>query len=189
MQIYDMAVIGRRAGRLHSGTLCGASRIGTLWCWSSSPPAGRMALTEQIDNYPGFDAGIDGFTLGEQMQRGAEHFGAETILAEVESVELQEPVKRLKTSEGTIMTRTVVIATGATPRPLGIPGEREWTGRDVHYCAACDGMAYRGKTVAGHWRRELRGGRCADALPLCKKGVFDPPQRYTAGRRRFIQSN
>ena len=82
------------------------------------------------------------------MQRGAEHFGAETILAEVESVELQEPVKQLKTSEGIIMTRTVVIATGATPRPLGIPGEREWTGRGVHYCAACDGMAYRGKTVA-----------------------------------------
>lgn len=142
---------------------------------------GQMALTEQIDNYPGFDAGIDGFTLGEQMQRGAEHFGAETILAEVESVELQEPVKRLNTSEGIIMTRTVVIATGATPRPLGVSGEKEWTGRGVHYCAACDGMAYRGKTVAGHWRRELRGGRCADALPLCKKSVFDPPQRYAAG--------
>lgn len=99
------------------------------------------------------------------MQRGAEHFGAETILAEVESVELQEPVKRLKTSEGTIMTRTVVIATGATPRPLGIPGEREWTGRGVHYCAACDGMAYRGKTVA-----VIGGGNSAaeDALTLSR---------------------
>ena len=126
---------------------------------------GQMDLTEQIDNYPGFDAGIDGFTLGEQMQRGAERFGAETILAEVESVELQEPVKRLKTSEGIIMTRTVVIATGATPRPLGIPGEREWTGRGVHYCAACDGMAYRGKTVA-----VIGGGNSAaeDALTLSR---------------------
>ena len=175
MQIYDMAVIGGGPGGYTAALYAARAGLNVVVLEQLSA-GGQMALTEQIDNYPGFDAGIDGFTLGEQMQRGAERFGAETILAEVESVELQEPVKRLKTSEGIIMTRTVVIATGATPRPLGIPGEREWTGRGVHYCAACDGMAYRGKTVA-----VIGGGNSADALPLCKKSVFDPPQRYAAG--------
>mgnify|MGYP002736299485 FL=1 len=164
MQIYDMAVIGGGPGGYTAALYAARAGLNVVVLEQLSA-GGQMALTEQIDNYPGFDAGIDGFTLGEQMQRGAEHFGAETILAEVESVELQEPVKRLKTSEGTIMTRTVVIATGATPRPLGIPGEREWTGRGVHYCAACDGMAYRGKTVA-----VIGGGNSAaeDALTLSR---------------------
>ena len=123
MQIYDMAVIGGGPGGYTAALYAARAGLNVVVLEQLSA-GGQMALTEQIDNYPGFDAGIDGFTLGEQMQRGAEHFGAETILAEVESVELQEPVKRLKTSEGIIMTRTVVIATGATPRPLGIPGER-----------------------------------------------------------------
>ena len=164
MQIYDMAVIGGGPGGYTAALYAARAGLNVVVLEQLSA-GGQMALTEQIDNYPGFDAGIDGFTLGEQMQRGAEHFGAETILAEVESVELQEPVKRLKTSEGIIMTRTVVIATGATPRPLGIPGEREWTGRGVHYCAACDGMAYRGKTVA-----VIGGGNSAaeDALTLSR---------------------
>lgn len=164
MQIYDMAVIGGGPGGYTAALYAARAGLNVVVLEQLSA-GGQMALTEQIDNYPGFDAGIDGFTLGEQMQRGAEHFGAETILAEVESVELQEPVKRLKTSEGIIMTRTVVIATGATPRPLGIPDEREWTGRGVHYCAACDGMAYRGKTVA-----VIGGGNSAaeDALTLSR---------------------
>ena len=164
MQIYDMAVIGGGPGGYTAALYAARAGLNVVVLEQLSA-GGQMALTEQIDNYPGFDAGIDGFTLGEQMQRGAEHFGAETILAEVESVELQEPVKRLKTSEGIIMTRTVVIATGATPRPLGVSGEKEWTGRGVHYCAACDGMAYRGKTVA-----VIGGGNSAaeDALTLSR---------------------
>ena len=88
---------------------------------------GQMALTEPIENYPGFDAGVDGFTLGEQMQRGAERFGAETLLAEVQRVTLRTPIKQLDTSEGTILSKTVVLATGATPRMLGLPAERELT--------------------------------------------------------------
>lgn len=84
----------------------------------------------------------------EQMQRGAEHFGAETLLAEVQRVTLRTPIKQLDTSEGAILSKTVVLATGATPRMPGLPAERELTGRGVHYCAVCDRRAYRGKTVA-----------------------------------------
>ena len=79
---------------------------------------------------------------------GAERFGAETLLAEVQRVTLRTPIKQLDTSEGAILTKTVVLATGATPRMLWLPAERELTGRGVHYCAVCDGRAYRGKTVA-----------------------------------------
>ena len=126
---------------------------------------GQMALTEQIDNYPGFESGIDGFTLGEKMQQSAERFGAVTELAEVYKASLSGRIKTLDTSEGVFQSRTVVIATGATPRPLGIPGEEALVGKGVHYCAACDGAPYRGKTVA-----VVGGGNsaAADALTLSR---------------------
>ena len=124
-----------------------------------------MALTEQIDNYPGFESGIDGFTLGEKMQQSAERFGAVTELAEVYKVRLSGKIKTLETSEGVFQSRTVVIATGASPRPLGVPGEEALVGKGVHYCAACDGAPYRGKTVA-----VVGGGNsaAADALTLSR---------------------
>lgn len=78
-----------------------------------------MAQTTQIDNYPGFEEGIDGFSLGEKMQLGAERFGAKTELAEVYGAQLTGEVKTIETSEGTFLGRTVILATGANPRPLG----------------------------------------------------------------------
>lgn len=126
---------------------------------------GQMGLTAQIDNYPGFPEGINGFALGQQMQAGAERFGAKTLLAEVTAAHLTGPVKKLETSEGPIQARAVILATGATPRHLGLAGEEALTGRGVHYCAACDGMFYKGKTVA-----VVGGGNSAvgDALLLSR---------------------
>ncbi|MBQ2752096.1 MAG: thioredoxin-disulfide reductase [Oscillospiraceae bacterium] len=109
---------------------------------------GQAALTEQIDNYPGFEEGIDGFTLGEKMQQGAERFGVVTELAEVYSADLSGDIKTVETSEGVFSGKTVVIATGAGPRELGVEGEKELVGRGVNYCAACDGMFFKGKKVA-----------------------------------------
>ena len=126
---------------------------------------GQMALTHQVDNYPGFDEGVDGFELGVRMQKGAERFGAQTIYGDVQSVELRGEIKKLHTDQGTFLARAVVVATGANPRKLGIPMEQELTGKGVHYCAACDGMFYRGKTVV------LVGGgnsAVADALVLAR---------------------
>ena len=130
-----------------------------------------MALTAQIDNYPGFEEGIDGFSLGMKMQQGAERFGARTELAEVRAVKLDGSIKEVETSEGTFYGRTVVLATGASARKLGVPGEQELIGRGVNYCAACDGMFFKGKTVA-----VVGGGNtaAADALLLsriCQKVV------------------
>jgi thioredoxin reductase (NADPH) len=124
-----------------------------------------MALTHQVDNYPGFSEGIDGFTLGMQMQAGAERFGAQTEYAEVKSLDLMADPKRIETSEGVFFGRTVVYAAGAGPRKLGIPEEKQLAGRGVHYCAACDGMFYKGKTVI-----VVGGGNSAvaDALILSR---------------------
>ena len=124
-----------------------------------------MALTEEIDNYPGYEAGIDGFTLGEKMQRQAERFGAKTAYAQVERMDLTASPKVLETSESIFYARTVVLATGADPRKLGLAEEEALTGRGVAYCAACDGMRYKGKTVV-----VVGGGNsaAADALILSR---------------------
>src|SRR5699024_8833181 len=111
-------------------------------------PGGQMATTDQIDNYPGFPQGVNGFELALEMQKGAQRFGAQTELAEVLRVDLRGPVKEVVTQKETYRAPTVVLATGASPRELGLPGERELRGRGVSYCATCDGMFYRGKTVA-----------------------------------------
>ena len=144
--IYDMIIIGGGPGGYTAALY--ASRAGLdVVVLEKLSAGGQMALTSQIDNYPGFEDGIDGFTLGEKMQTGAEKFGAKTEYAEVFSVDLKAVPKIVETSEGTFYGHTVVLATGASPRELGVSGEKELIGRGVHYCAACDGMFYKGKTV------------------------------------------
>jgi thioredoxin reductase (NADPH) len=134
-------------------------------------PGGQMAQTSQIDNYPGFSKGVDGFELAEDMEKAALQFGAESELAEVLALDLKADPKVIETDAGIYYGRTVVIATGAGPRELGVPGEKELMGRGVHYCAHCDGMFYKGKTVV------VAGGgnsAAADALllsRLCEKVI------------------
>lgn len=144
--IHDMVIIGGGPGGYTAALYAARSGLDTLVLEKLSA-GGQMALTHQIDNYPGFEKGIDGFELGDKMRRQAERFGAKTEIAEVLSVDLKAQPKEIKTSQGIYYAKTVVIATGANPRELGIEGERELIGRGVHYCAACDGMFYRGKTV------------------------------------------
>ena len=146
-KIYDMVIIGGGPGGYTAALYAARAGLSVVVLEKLSA-GGQMALSHQIDNYPGFPDGIDGFTLGEQMQQGAERFGAETELAEVYSLDLKADPKVIDTSEGIFYGRTVVYAAGAGPRNLGIPGEQEMIGRGIHYCAACDGMFHRGKTVA-----------------------------------------
>ena len=162
--IYDMVIIGGGPGGYTAALYAARAGLSVIVLEKLSA-GGQMALSHQIDNYPGFPEGIDGFTLGEQMQQGAERFGAETELAEVYQLKLDAPIKEAETSEGTFQAKTVVIATGANPRLLDVPGEQKYSGRGVHYCAACDGMFYRGKTVA-----VIGGGNSAvaDALLLSR---------------------
>ena len=170
-RIYDMIVIG--GGPAGYTTALYAARAGLdVIVLEKLSAGGQMALTSQVDNYPGFEDGIDGFTLGEKMQAGAERFGAKTEYAEVSFINLSSSPKIVETSEGLFYTHMVVLATGASPRELGISGEKELIGRGVNYCAACDGMFYKGKTVV-----VVGGGNsaAADAMQLsriCEKVII-----------------
>lgn len=144
---YDVMIVGGGPGGYSAALYCTRAGLNTLVLEKLSA-GGQMALTSQIDNYPGFEDGIDGFELGEKMQATAERFGAVTELAEVYSLKLDEKIKTAETSEGEFSAKAVILATGANPRQLGIPREEAYVGRGVNYCAACDGMFYKGKTVA-----------------------------------------
>ena len=162
--IYDVIVVGGGPGGYTAALYAARAGFDTLVLEQLSA-GGQMALTEQVDNYPGFEEGIDGFTLAEKMQRQAERFGARTEYAQVDRLDLAAEPKILETSEGTYFARAVVIATGASPRELGLPNEAALVGRGVAYCAACDGMRYKDKTVV-----VVGGGNsaAADALLLSR---------------------
>ena len=163
-KIYDLLIIGGGPGG-YTAALYGARAGLSVLVLEKLSAGGQMALTHRIDNYPGFPEGADGFELAEAMQRQAEQFGAVTEYAEVYGADLKSQPKVIETSEGKFLGRAVVIATGAGPRELGVPGEQALIGRGVNYCAACDGMFYRGKTVV-----VVGGGNtaAADAMLLSR---------------------
>ena len=170
-KVYDMLIVGGGPGG-YSAALYAARAGLSAAVLERMSIGGQMALTHQIDNYPGFAEGVDGYNLGDQMRRGAERFGAQTILTDVQKLELQGERKLVHTSEGVLEGRTVVLATGAGPRPLGLERESEFIGSGLSYCAHCDGMFFRGKTVA-----VVGGGNSAvgDALILsriCKEVIL-----------------
>lgn len=165
--IYDVIIIGGGPGGYTAALYATRAGLDTLVLEKMSA-GGQMTQTTQIDNYPGFDQGIDGFELGQKMQAGAERFGAKTKFAEVYSVELSDDIKKIETSEGTFLSKTVIIATGADHRHLGVEKEEEYVGRGVAYCAACDGMFYKGKTVA-----VVGGGNSAAADALVLSHICD----------------
>ena len=162
--IYDVIIIGGGPGGYTAALYTARAGLDVLLLEKLSA-GGQMALTSQIDNYPGFEEGVDGFLLAEKMQAGAERFGAKTELAEVYSVDLKDKIKKVDTSEGVFYGKTVVVSTGASPRELGLEKEQSLVGRGVNYCAACDGMFFRGKTVV-----VVGGGNsaAADALLLSR---------------------
>ncbi|MBQ8642829.1 MAG: thioredoxin-disulfide reductase [Clostridia bacterium] len=162
--VYDMIIIGGGPGGYTAALYAARAGLDSIVLERFSA-GGQMALTHQIDNYPGFEDGIDGFSLAEKMKQQAERFGAKSKMAEVIRVNLTSDPKTVETGNGTFSGRTVVLAAGANPRELGVEKESELVGRGVTYCAACDGMFYRGKTVV-----VVGGGNtaAADALLLSR---------------------
>ncbi len=162
--IYDMLIIG--GGPAGYTAALYAARAGLdVGVVERMSAGGQMALTDIIDNYPGFEEGVDGFTLGMKMQASAERFGAKTIFGDVQSARLEEKIKEIVADGEKLLAKTVVIATGANPRALGIVGEERLIGRGLHYCAHCDGRFYKDKTVL-----VVGGGNsaAADALYLSR---------------------
>lgn len=162
--IYDIIIIGGGPAGYTAALYAARAGLDTVLLERMSA-GGQMTLTGDIDNYPGFDEGIDGFTLGMKMQQGAEKYGAKTEYAEAETVDFSGEIKKIKTYAGDFYGKSVVIASGANPRELGVENEKELIGRGVHYCAHCDGRFYKDKTVA-----VVGGGNsaAADALYLSR---------------------
>ncbi len=170
-KIYDIIILGGGPAGYTAALYASRAGFDTLVIEKFSA-GGQMTQTSMIENFPGFDEGIDGFTLGFKMQQGAERFGSETVRTLVTSVNLADEIKSVGTDDGIFKAKSIIIATGAEHRHLGIEGEQDLIGRGVGYCAACDGMFFRGKTVA-----VIGGGNSAahDALYLskiCKKVIL-----------------
>ena len=164
VHIYDVIIIGGGPAGYTAALYAARAGLSTLLLEKLSA-GGQMALTHQIDNYPGFPDGVDGFTLGQTMKDQAEKFGAKTRFTEVTQVHLHQDPKQIVTDAGEFHAKTVVIATGANPKKHGLDKEDTLTGKGIHYCAACDGMFYRNKTVA-----VIGGGdsAVADALVMSR---------------------
>ena len=162
--VYDMVIIGGGPGGYTTALYAARAGLQVLVLEKLSA-GGQMALTQQIDNYPGFPEGIDGYALSENMQAQAERFGAQTAYVQVQRVDLQAQPKVIETDDSVFYGKTVVLAIGANPKELGVPMEKELVNRGVAYCAACDGMFYKGKTVV-----VVGGGNSAvaDALLLSR---------------------
>lgn len=146
-KIYSTAIIGGGPAGYSAALFCARAGLGTVVLEKLSA-GGQMAETGKIENYPGFDDGIDGFELGMKMEKSALKFGAESKYCRVISADLKSNPKVIKTTDGHILSHSVIIATGAFPRKLAIKDEEKLIGKGVAYCAYCDGMMYKGKTVA-----------------------------------------
>lgn len=145
--MYDIVIVG--GGPAGYSAALYAARAGLHAVVLEKQSVGGQAVrSENIENYPGFDAGIDGLSLSEKMQRGAERFGAELVTEEVRRVELMQPVKTVEGAKQIYQAPAVILATGAPPRKLEVEGEDEMLGRGVHYYASCRSMMYKRKTVA-----------------------------------------
>ncbi len=186
-KIYDVIIIGGGPAGYTSAIYTSRAGFDTLVIEKISA-GGQMTQTTQIDNYPGFPDGVDGFDLGNKMQQGAERFGAKTVQAEVIEVNLQEKVKKITIQGAVLLAHSVIIATGAQHRHLGLENEEKLIGKGVGYCAACDGMFYKGKTVV-----VIGGGNsaAADALLLSKicKKVIVIHRRDTLRAEKFYRES
>ena len=165
--VYDTLILGGGPAGYSAALYTARAGLDTLVI-EKICPGGQMATTDIIDNYPGFDAGIDGMELGMKMAAGAERFGAQSAYGEITEVELTAPIKRVVTTGGTYLGKTVIIATGASPRALGLENEQALIGRGVHYCAHCDGRFYKGKTVM-----VVGGGNSAASDALYLSGLAE----------------
>jgi thioredoxin reductase (NADPH) len=161
---YDVVIIGGGPAGLSAGIYASRDRLNCLLI-ERGIIGGKITEAELVDNYPGFPQGISGTELTELMHEQAEKYGLVTIFAEVTSLEIKGEPKIIKTTNGDFVARAVIIAGGSERGKLGIPGEKEFTGRGVSYCATCDGPFFKDKPVA-----VVGGGNAAifEALHLTK---------------------
>lgn len=146
LQIHDVVMIGAGPAALSAAVYTTREDINTV-LYERGVVGGLAAVTDLIDNYPGFPKGVTGLDLSDDLRKHAERFGADIRLGEVLSIKDEGQYKRLETTDGEMLAKAVLIATGSDYKKLGIPGEQEYYARGVHYCATCDGAFYRDKRL------------------------------------------
>ena len=145
--LYDVVILGAGPAGLSAALYAGRACLKTLLI-EKAMPGGQITLTDEIENYPGqMTEGESGFSLTERMSRQADKFGVEHAYDEITHVDLSGQEKVLTGASGEYRARTVIIATGARPRPIGCENEEKFTGRGISFCATCDGMFFRGLDV------------------------------------------
>jgi thioredoxin reductase (NADPH) len=143
---YDLVVVGAGPAALSAALYTSREDIDTL-LFEKGSIGGLAAVTDWVDNYPGFAEGVAGLKLAEAMQAQAERFGAKIELGEVAEVRKDGNLLKLETTSGEITAKAVLVATGSEYRKIGVPGEMDYYARGVHYCATCDGAFYRDKRL------------------------------------------
>ena len=161
---YQVVIIGGGPAGLTAGLYCARSRFNTLLI-EKAIIGGQITNAERVENYPGFPKGISGIQLGQLIHEQATSYGLETLLAEVTKAVPSQRHNLVSTSEGDFVAESLIIASGSQFRKLGVPGEDNFVGKGVSYCATCDGPLFKGKTVA-----VIGGGDAAitEALYLSK---------------------
>ena len=146
-ELYEIVIIGGGPAGLTAGIYGSRSKRDTLII-EKLLPGGQVGLTDLVENYPGFPDGIDGPDLVKRMEEQAKKFGTEILTDEIIDISLTGDVKEIVGRNGVYKAKTVIIASGAEPRKLGVPGEKEFTGKGVSYCATCDGAFFEGQEIA-----------------------------------------
>lgn len=145
-KIYELVIVGAGPAALSAAIYTTREDIETILL-EKGVPGGLAAVTDWVDNYPGFPKGISGLDLADNLRQQAERFGADIRPAEVMSIEDMGDHKKLATTDGDVLAKAVLIATGTDYKKIGVPGEKEYYARGVHYCATCDGAFYRDKKI------------------------------------------
>lgn len=144
--VHELVIVGAGPAALSCAIYTTREDIETV-LYEKAVPGGLIAVTDWVDNYPGFPEGIAGLDLGENMRKQAERFGAVIELGEVIKIVDEGTAKKLETVDGDVYAKAVLIATGSGYKKVGVPGEEEYYARGVHYCATCDGAFYRDKRI------------------------------------------
>ncbi len=145
-KIHPLVIIGAGPAALSAAIYTTREDIDTT-LYEKGVPGGLAAVTDWVDNYPGFPKGISGLDLADNLRQQAERFGAKIELGEVTDIDDMGDHKKLTTTDGDVLARAVLIATGSDYKKIGVPGEKEFYARGVHYCATCDGAFYRDKKL------------------------------------------
>lgn len=190
-EVRDVVMIGAGPSALAAAVYTTREDIDTV-LYEKSVIGGLAAITDQVDNYPGFPEGIAGLTLADQLQKQAERFGAEIEFGEISAVRDEGDVKVVVVDGKDVKAKTVLIATGSDYKKIGAPGEMEYYGRGVHYCATCDGAFYRDKRLvvvgAGNsaWQEAIFLTRFASHIDILVRSTISASEVLQEDMKKYV---